>query len=220
MKRLLTAQASAVALLLAFSTGAEAANLPPSSLAWSYDWKPGNTPGFVYADGKNDAGISMTNEPTKVAVGNSDIVATNLRVNSFATAAAPDLISGPNGNYSLTLTLSLNDGGTPISKSLTFNGTLNGTLSAEAAQIFNAFTGDKKQSVDLGAYKFEVEMIGYVGPGPKDQENAGSISAHVTISRLTPAQVPEPSTMLLSALGLTFLGGAAWRKRRAAKKAE
>jgi hypothetical protein len=46
--------------------------------------------------------------------------------------------------------------------------------------------------------------------------NLGSISAHVNVSSVTPASVPEPSTMLLSGLGLSFLGGAAWRKRRQA----
>ena len=99
--------------------------------------------------------------------------------------------------------------------SLTFHGKLDGTLSAESTNLFNTFGPDKKQSVRLGAYNFEVELIAYTPPGPPDQSNAGSIAAHVTVTTITPAQVPEPSTMLLSGLGLTFLGGAAWRKRRA-----
>jgi hypothetical protein len=218
MKRLLTAHASAVALLLAFGAGAQASNLPPSSVAWSYNWSPGSP--AVTADGNPSAGVTFTNEPTKVAVGNSDIVASNIRVFSSATAAAPDVLAS-SGAYSLNLQLSVNDNGQAFTKTLSFAGKLAGTLSAEAAQISNVFDGAmKKQTVKLGSYKFEVELIGYVGPGPQDQSNAGSISAHVTVSKITPAQVPEPSTMLLSGLGLTFLGGAAWRKRRAAKTAQ
>ena len=62
---------------------------------------------------------------------------------------------------------------------------------------------------------FTVSLIAYTPPGPPDQSNAGSISAHVSVTTTQTADLPEPSTMLLSGLGLTFLGGAAWRKRRA-----
>ena len=55
--------------------------------------------------------------------------------------------------------------------------------------------------------------------------NAGSLAAFVEVTAgdptgpgggggVTVADVPEPSTMLLAGLGLSFLGGAAWRKRR------
>jgi hypothetical protein len=212
MKCLLTAPAAAVALMLALGTGAHAAVLPPSSVAWNYNFSPG-TPAIT-ADGNPSAGVTFTNEPTKVAVGSSDIVASNLRVFSSATTAAPDVLTA-GGAYAIKLQISLNDNGTPFSATLTFNGKLNGTLSAESTNLFNTFGPDKKQSTTLGSYKFDVELIAYTPPGPPDQNNAGSIAAHVTLSSIQPAEVPEPSTMLLSGLGLSFLGGAAWRKRRA-----
>jgi hypothetical protein len=37
----------------------------------------------------------------------------------------------------------------------------------------------------------------------------------MTVTGAPTQQTPEPSSMLLSGLGLTFLGGAAWRKRKA-----
>jgi hypothetical protein len=220
MKRLLTAPAAAIAVMLALGAGgAKAAAIPPSSVAWNYNFSPGAP--AITADGNSSAGVTFTNEPTKVAVGSSDLVASNLRVFSSATSAAPDVLTS-GGAYSLNLQLSLNDNGTPITKTLTFTGKLSGTLSAESVNLVNKFGPHKKQSVDLGQYHFTVELIAATMPGPPDQTNAGSIAAHVTVSAGSggggdpqPAQLPEPSTMLLSSLGLSFLGGAAWRKRRA-----
>jgi len=216
MKRLLTAHASALAVLLAVGAGAQATPLPPSSVAWTYNWSPGAP--AVTADGNPGAGISFTNEPTKSAVGSSDIVATNLRNFSTSTAAAPDMLSA-NGAYSLTLTLTTSDAttGDPVSTTMKFTGKLTGPFSAENSFVGNVFNSPTLISKNLGGYTFTVEMIAYTPPGPPDQSNAGSISAHVTVSAINPSEnpdTPEPCTLLLSGLGMTFLGGVAWRKRR------
>ena len=143
----------------------------------------------------------------------SDIVATNLRVFSSATASAPDMITGPNGNYSMTLQLAVNDNGTPFSTNLTFTGKLFTTgpkgFSAENANVQNMFLDGGPKVADLGTIRFTVQLMAYTPPGPPDQSNAGSISAHVTVENITPSQVPEPSAIVLSGMGLTFLGGAA-----------
>jgi len=122
VKRFLTAHVAAIALLLILGKGAQASPLPPDQIAWNYNWSPGAP--AVLSDGGSTAGVTFTNEPTKVAVGTSDIVATNLRVFSSSTAAAPDLITGGNGNYTLRLQLSVNDGGTVFTETLTFAGKL------------------------------------------------------------------------------------------------
>lgn len=216
MKRLLTASLTALALLVG-ATSVQATPIPPGNMQWNYNFSPGAP--AVLADTNATAGISFTNEPTKPAVGSSDIVATNLRVFSAATAASPDALIS-NGNYSLTLVLSTIEDSIPYSASMTFTGKLSGTFSSENANVSNVFGPNQTQAVALGSYTFTVTLMSYTPPGPPDQVNAGSISAHVAVtsSSITPAQVPEPSTMLLSGLGLSFLGGAALRKRRQAQR--
>jgi hypothetical protein len=216
MKRSFSVKLTALALAL-LGGAAPAASIPASNLQWTYNFSPGSP--SVVSDTNPSAYVQFTNEPTKAAVGNSDIVATNLRVFSAATAAAPDVISA-GGNYSLTLVLSTVDNGTPYSTSMTFNGKLDGTFSAESANLTNTFGANATQTVQLGTYFFTVSLVAYTPPGPPDQLNAGSLAAHVSVSSAGPGEIsPEPSTMLLSALGLTCLGGAAWRKRRQARVA-
>lgn len=214
MKRFFSAHLSALALLLFAGVNAQAGLINPDTIAWTYNFSPGAP--AVTADGNPGAGISFTNEPTKNAVGSSDIVASNLRVFSASTAASPDHLT-VNGAYSLTLVISTVDNSVLKSGTLTFTGRLNGTFSKDNANVKNIFGPNSTQTLTLGSYTFTVSLVTYTPPGPPDQSNAGSISAHVEVSGTSPEpnQLPEPSTMLLSGLGLTFLSGAAWRKRRA-----
>jgi hypothetical protein len=218
VKRFLTAPAAAVAVLLLIGTSVHASQLPPQKISWTYNWSPAAP--ALKADGSGGAaGITFTNEPTRAATGSSDIVATNLRVFSAATADSPDKISGSNGNYTLSLTLTANVDGTPETRTLTFHGTLAGTFSSESANVTNQFTGTTSQAVTFGkdsTVRFTVQMIAYTPPGPPQQANAGSLAAHVTIENVQPNNVPEPSALVLSGMGLTFLGGAAVRRYRKA----
>jgi hypothetical protein len=217
MKRSFYASVAALALLLAVGANAQAV-VPANMIQWTYNFSPGAP--AVFADGNESAGVTFTNEPTKAATGNSDIVASNLRVFSTATATAPDMIT--NGEYSLTMTLSTTDSTGVHTGTVTFAGTLSGTFSAENAGIANVFGPNSSQVLDLGSVRFTVDLLAYTPPGPPDQANAGSIAARVTVGDTTtePPGVPEPSTILLGGLGLTFLGGVAWRKRRQARAAD
>jgi len=210
VKRFLTAPAAALALLLTLAAGLQASPIPPDKIAWTYNWQPG-APALT-ADGNPSAGVTFTNEPPKVAVGSSDIVATNLRVFSAATAAEPDKITGSNGDYKLSLTLKANDGGQTAT--LNFLGNLKGAFSAENANLKNKFTATTTQIVDLGSFRFTVALMAYTPPGPPDQANAGSISAYVQVENIQPNNIPEPSALVLSGMGLTFLGGACVRRLR------
>lgn len=229
MKRFLTAHVAAITLSLILVAGLQASPLPPDQISWSYNWTPGAP--ALFSDGGDDAGVTFTNEPTKVAVGSSTIVATNLRVFSSATAATGlDSITGSNGNYSLSLTLTADDGTGPKTATLTFTGALYGTFSAE-----NSYLPDEKftdpnpgshfidagpKVAELGNYKFTVQLTNYTPPGPPDQSNAGSIAAFVSVENVTPVgTVPEPSALVLGGMGLTFLGGAALRRFRKVRAA-
>lgn len=211
MKRSLYAPVMALTLVLCGGWSARAADMTPENIQWTYNFSP--SVAALSADGKPSAGVTFTNEPTKFAVGSSDVVATNVRTFTTATAAAPDLITGANGSYKLNLTLS--SGG--ATANLSFSGKLTGKFSSENSFLRNTFGADKSQTVTLGNFDFTVEMFAYTPPGPPDQLNAGSISAYVTVKPAgdpNPVETPEPSAMLLSGLGLSFLGGLAWRKRQ------
>jgi len=130
-------------------------------------------------------------------------------------------VATPQGSHTLTFTGGLYT--KPAEGGQTDEG-----FSSESANVRNKFddTG-KTQTFDIGSYTFTVELQAYTPPGPPshasaDHDVAGSISAHVTVTTLSPGQIdsPEPGTLVLSCLGLSFAGGAAWRKRRQAPLAQ
>ena len=168
--------------------------------------------------------ISFTNEDPHTAQGNSTIPATNLREASTATSIH-ETLSASSGAYTLNLTLSLTDdtGLHQTAVPLTFHGTITGDFSHDNTNLTNTFGSDHLQSVNLGAYTFTIDLNEFTSPGIVGSTNAGAISAHVTITPYSnphPTQdTPEPGTMLLAGLGMTFFGGAAWRKRRQARVA-
>lgn len=212
MKRSLLVIASAVGLLCLTGTPAWATPTPTPQVQWTYNFTPGQS--FVSANAPGSGTVSFTNEPTKGATNSSDVVVTNLRDSSTATATNPDTFgSGAAWKVGLTLT----DSASGASTTMTFTGTLTGTFSASNSNILNAFTGQTTYTwAAPNGNTYVVTLSGYTPPGPPTASNAGSISAHVTV---TPgsgviSNTPEPSTLVLSCLGLGFAGLASWRKRR------
>jgi hypothetical protein len=189
-----------MAVLLALAmTGQASADLIP----WQYSW---TAPAEVSATSGGVGKITLTSEATLSAVGNSDIVATNLLTVSDADSGNPAVFT--NAGYSLSMFLLDTTSGN--STTLTFSGEFSGTLTSNSALISNAFLAPTTQTVTLGANVYTVTIGPYLSAGPPTSENAGSIGASVSVER---AQgVPEPSTMLLAALG--GVGLVVWRRSR------
>ncbi len=215
MKRFLFL-ASALAWLTCFGSAAKADPSPTSTPSWTYNFTPNNPSNQVLADPRSDGGtpggVNLTNEPTKTATGSSDIVVTNLHAFSAAPNSAPDTFGASSGNWSAGLVLT--DSASGQSANMTFTGKFGGTFSASNANITSTLNPETQQ-VTLGGNTYSVSLTSYTPPGPPGASNSGSISAHVTVTPgVTIQGVPEPSTLLLSGLGLSSFGLVSWRKRR------
>jgi hypothetical protein len=185
---------------------------------WTYNF--GRSPVAVPANVGGTGGLTLTDEQTHQADGTSDIVATNIRAFSSALRNQPDTFS----NSPYTLSLFLKDNASGQSTTLSFKGVFNGIISATSSNVTTTFIGQLAQTVKLGSNTYTVNLGNYAPPGPPDASNAGSISAHVAVNEITPpstggggpgpAQAPEPSTLVLSCLGLSGLGMAGWRRWR------
>jgi len=213
MKRPTTVLLTALLALTAFGVSQTRADFVP----WSYNWEPSTL--SIKAGGAGTGGLSFTDEPLKHADGTSDVVVTNIRAFSSATRSQPDLIT----KAAMTFTLVLKDELSNQTATLKFGGFFNGSISATSANVQFTPTVPLTETVKLGNNTYMVNLGSYAPPGPPAASNAGSISAHVAVNEFTPpppphgggtGQAPEPSTLLLSCLGLSGLGMAGWRKLR------
>jgi hypothetical protein len=201
--------AASMAAGLFWASAARASFVP-----WTYNW--GRSPIAIQANAPGTGGISLTDEATHEASGSSDVVATNLRTFSAATRTSPDRFT----DKVYTLNLFLKDSDSGESATLSFNGKFDGTLTASNANITNTFTGDTTKTVHLGSHDYTVTVGSYAPPGPPAAANAGSITAHVGVDEpVDPpplgggtGSLPEPSTLILSCLGLSCLGLRSSRK--------
>jgi hypothetical protein len=212
MKCFVVAIVSAAGLLCLAGTPAQAQMT--TDVNWTYNFTPAQA--AVYSDSGSGT-VTFTNEPTKSAINSSDVVVTNLRVNSVATADHADtLTSGGAWKVSLALT----DSATGNSDTMTFTGKLGGTFSANNANVTNTFTGTTSYTWTdpKNGDTFKVSLVGYTPPGPPTASNAGSIAALVSVTpgngTISGGHTPEPSTLVLACLGLSFAGLTTWRKRR------
>jgi hypothetical protein len=190
-------------------------------VSWSYNFTPSSL--AIPADSPGTGGLTLTNEPTKQADGTSDVVVTNIRAFSSAPRNHPDTFTHANFSFSLVLT----DLASHQSATTSFSGFFSGSISQTSSNVQATYTAPLTRTLSLGGHTYTVNLGNYSPPGPPDASNAGSISAHVAVDEFTPPppttgggggpptnDAPEPSTLLLSALGLSSLGLAGWRKWR------
>jgi hypothetical protein len=236
-KSLALAGAALAALLAAGAARAQ------TEVLITEDWEP--SPGKVWANGFNaqnsptDHFLSFSNEsqhpivvpfisgynpnsspvPTQQA---NAIVATNLNAASSAPKSSPDSWSF---NYLLNVTLAGANGPTDTA-SMAFTGTINATAYNETVNgktftFFNlqdAPSSPLTQSVQLDGNTFYVNLP-KLAPNTLGSTNNGAYSGYIWATPGSsgggPQNSPEPSTLLLSFLGLSGLGAASWRRWRA-----
>ncbi len=196
-----TTRLYAAALALCLFGGARAR---ADFVDWSYNWTPSATE--IFADKSSMGKITLSNESSGTATGDSYIVATNIQTVSSATSQNPAKFT--DAPYSLTLIIT--DGPSGKSNSMVFSGKFNGTLAQKSAIILNTFTNDQIQSKVIGDHIYTVNIGPFSPPGPPTAKNSGSISALATV---TVQAVPEPSTLVLSGLCLSVFGAGWWLRR-------
>jgi hypothetical protein len=180
----------------------------------------------------------MVDVPTQVAPpgsGPAQVLATHLDAVTSATIPHPDKVLI---DYTLALVLTGSQGPYDTA-SLCFPGRLSATffnaggpdgLPHTYLDAQNQYTGLTAQTAALDGNSITVALDPLVQP-MTGSTNHGSISAEITAniagsgpgpgpapvpgSSPGPPGAPEPSTLVLSFLGVTVLGAASWRKWRA-----
>ena len=173
-------------------------------VSWDYNWTPSASE--IPADNSSLGKITLTNEPGGQAVGDSYIVATNIKTASTADPSNPATFT----DKAYALTLAITDDASGKSGAMTFSGVFSGTLSNKSAILMNTFTGPQTQSVQIGNHLYTVQIGPFAPPGPPPSHISGSISA---LANVTVKDVPEPSTLVLSGLCLGVFGAGWWYRR-------
>ena len=193
-----------------------------TAIGWGVDWSPTSNQVLM------GTGASMM--PTFINFSNpgfqsftlatSQTTASNLTLDTHETSGSPLVVPQINAQ-NFTITAKVYDGtttGAPF-KTVSFTGNLWGTFSTGGVSTFSSWNGPTSQMITFAGTgdKFTVALVGLQGPPiPSLSAHPGQILAQITETPGSgggPHGTPEPSTMLMGCMGLSFLGFASWRKR-------
>ncbi len=104
------------------------------------------------------------------------------------------------------------DRGSRLYDNFWFEGVIQGSISATDAQISNTFVGGNTKTFLLGRTQYDL-TADFEPPGPPGGP-PGSVTVHVHATRFPLRDTPEPSTLLLAAIGSVGGFAGAWWNRR------
>ncbi len=233
MKRSLLLFASSAGLL--FLAGGWATAGPVN---WTYSFSPSQA--ILPAD--NNSGSVAFSQSSGTAQNSSNVIVSNLSLSSTALPSSPNTFVN-SGAYQVGLTITDQNNG-QTSPTIFLTGKLGitdltdptksqNTFSQSNANVGNTFSGiGTDPSNPQSSYtwtasngdKFTLSsgLLSYTAPGPPippspgSPSPVGSIGAYINVTggTGTVSSTPEPSTLVLSCLGLAFAGVTSWRERR------
>jgi hypothetical protein len=243
MRRLSVAFLGSALAVLPAAAGARANPIAPAgppTITVTADWQPNLVKAWAAGSNPlvtwNDHFLSFSNEsvrpidvPTQFArpgLGPTQVLATTLSAVTSATRALPDKVVT---DYTLALVLT-GSRGPADTTTLSFTGRLSATFFTDRGpdglphtylDAQNRYTGLIAQTATLDGNTITVKLDPFARStaGPTDH---GSMSADITANIAGPGPgpapggtgAPEPSTLVLSLLGLSGLGAASWRRWR------
>jgi hypothetical protein len=196
----------ALLALLALAAQGRADYIP-----WSYTWS--SSPGSVAADGGAGSIHVLPSSGTGLN-GIEHILAAQLQT----IAAKPSEAKATFTNAGYGLTLTLHDGASGKSGSLTFTGALGGWFNASTASITNKFNSPISQQLTLGKDVYVVTIGSFSSPGGTSTGTFGHIAADVLVTG-PGTTAPEPGTLALAVLGASALAARKWWARRRGARA-
>jgi hypothetical protein len=206
--------AAASAMLLCWGATARA-----DKVDWSYNWTPSST--TIMSD-SGSSQLVLSNEPVGKASNipgtPTDIVATNVKTISGADPGTPDTFTAAKA----TLTLTITDDASKATGTLNFNGQFDGYISSTRTHISSNFASLAPQTVQLGNNIYTVSIDAFTPPASQSANLLGSIGATVLVGGAPSGgppvtEAPEPASLVLAGLGLTFGAGYWWKRRRVLK---
>jgi hypothetical protein len=200
--------ALALIALLLLSSGAVAGPLS----SYNYNATPNPVLGVISSDNTKSS-IHLSNEPSVLASGSTDILLANLTTASSANVATPDVFT----QQPWKIDVSVFDIDSKTTGVVHFSGTFSGTVWSGGAKITNSFTGLTTQFLHLGNNWYTITEDSYTKPGGPNATRSGALGASIVLSDVRPEgfQSPEPATLLLAGLAAGGGGLLVWRRRKA-----